>query len=231
MELEHAIATPRAVVAMPQRKKLNRRCLHDRDGSRCPASQRSARGEKFILGDPDHIDPQQSTRWVRGRSIYLGISSRHYGYFLLDTLSRFWAIERLGSFDHDVFHHLYGLPLTPCWFKPARECFACFGIPLDRVIVVRRPLRFERVVLPSAQLEISNGVEPAMAATYRRVVEHCLLQPACGSGFLHRLQGWPGDGPLRLYFSRRRVLGNRPTRSERQAERVFTAAGFRILYP
>jgi hypothetical protein len=231
VELEHAIATPRAVVAMPQRKKLIRGCLHDRDGSRCPASQRSARGEHFILGDPDHIDPHQSARWVPGRSIYLGISSRHYGHFLLETLSRFWALERLGSFDHYVFHHLYGLPLTPRWFQPARECFACFGIPLDRVIVVRRPLRFERVVLPSAQLEISNGVEPAMAATYRRVVEHCLAQPACGPGFLHRLRGWPGDGPLRLYFSRRRVLGNRPMRNERQVERVFTAAGFHILHP
>ena len=112
VELEHAIATPRAVVAMPQRKKLIRGCLHDRDGSRCPASQRSARGENFILGDPDHIDPHQSARWVPGRSIYLGISSRHYGHFLLETLSRFWALERLGPFDHYVFHHLYGLPLT-----------------------------------------------------------------------------------------------------------------------
>jgi len=70
VELEHAIATPRAVVAMPQRRKLIRGCLYDRDGSRCPASQRSARGEHFILGDPDHIDPHQSARWVPGRSIY-----------------------------------------------------------------------------------------------------------------------------------------------------------------
>ena len=89
VELEHAIATPRAVGAMPGRTKLICGCLHDRDGSRCPASQRSVRGEHFILGDPDHIDPHQSARWVPGRSIYLGISSCHYGHFLLETLSRF----------------------------------------------------------------------------------------------------------------------------------------------
>lgn len=231
VELEHAIATPRAVVRPPQRKKIIRGCLYDRNGLRCPASQRSARGENYVLGDPDHIDPHQSARWVPGRSIYLGISTRHYGHFLIETLSRFWALEQLGSFDNYVFHHLFGLPLSPRWFEPARECFACFGIPLERVILVRRPLRFERIVLPTAQLENSNGVEPAMAATYRRIVEHCLSRPVCGPGFLHRLRGWPGEGPLRLYFSRRWARGNHPMCNERQVERVFAAAGFRILHP
>ena len=231
MEVEGAFATRGAVVPLAHGRKLIHGCIHDRTGRRLGQSQRSAYGEHFVLGDPEWTAPPQAARCVPGRSIYLGVSSRHYGHFLLETLCRFWALARLEPFQHYVFHHLYGLPLHPRWFSAARECFACFGIPLDRVLLVRRPLRFERLTIPCAQLEINRGVDPSMATIYQRITTYCLAQPNVGPGLLQRLLGWPTGGPLRIYFSRRLVHGNQPMRNEREVEALFSSMGFRILHP
>lgn len=214
--LEDALATP--ALANPSDRTFTG-CVFDRRGRLVKAGQRTGRRTYWKPADPEQIGPAESAAAVPGRSIYLGHYSTHYGHFLLETLSRFWALDHGGPYDRVVFH-----PFTPPGslqvpFVPADTCFACFGVERQRVLLIDRPMRFEQLVVPTSLVEINNDADDDQIAIYRRIATFCAERYA-----------EPDPSP-RLYLSRKHLNGYRPIANEEAVEALFASLGFAIIYP
>ena len=214
--VKDAVATP--TLANPTDRTFTG-CVFDRRGQLVRAGQRTGRRTYWTPADPEQIDPDQSAGVVPGRSIYLGHYGTHYGHFLLETLSRFWALAYGGPNDRVVFH-----PFTPAGslqvpFLPAEICFACFGVDRERVLLVDRPMRFEQLVVPTSLVEINNDADDDQIAVYRRIAAFCAERYA-----------EPDPSP-RLYLSRTQLDGYRPIANEEEVEALFASLGFAIVYP
>jgi capsular polysaccharide biosynthesis protein len=214
--VEDATATP--ALANPADRTFTG-CVFDRRGQLVKAGQRTGRRTYWKPADPEQIDPAQSAGVVPGHSIYLGHYSTHYGHFLLETLSRFWALDHGGPYDRVVFH-----PFTPPGslqvpFVPADICFACFGVERERVLLVDRPLRFEQLVVPTSLVEINHDADADQIAIYRRIANFCAERYA------------ESEPSPRLYLSRSRLNGFRPIANEEEVEALFASLGFAIIYP
>ena len=130
VRLRHAIATP---MVAHQADRTFTGAIYDATGALCPQSQRTLRGQnEWSPHDPQRIPVDAPRTRIPGRSLYLGHYTGHYGHFLLETLSRLWAIPE--GADHDlrydrfVFHPFLHDTPAPHRFSPAKAIFGCFGI-------------------------------------------------------------------------------------------------------
>ena len=99
--------------------------IYDSQGLICRAAQRTRNGvNEWTPSDSGAIAVDVSTKYIPGRSLYLGHYTGHYGHFLIETLARLWPL--LGTtlheagYDRVVFHPF--LHKTPAVnkFSPAR---------------------------------------------------------------------------------------------------------------
>ena len=232
-QLDGAIATP--TVAYPASRTFTG-VIYDSYGLICRVAQRTRCGNnEWHPSDPDTISIGMPMRTVQGRSLYLGHYTGHYGHFLLETLARLWPLHggnmHANGFDRVVFHPFLHKTPSINHFSPARMSLASFGIQAKDVVFVAEPLRFETLAVPSALLEINHVVDRGMADTYQNITQHCLSLGSSLPGFWRKVLGWPAEGPLRLYLSRRRAKGYHPMSNELQVERIFIDSGFRVLHP
>lgn len=233
VRIHGAIATP--MVAHPSDRTFTG-AIYDASGALCRESQRTLRGSnEWSPCDLPRIETRFPKRKVPGRSLYLGHYTGHYGHFLLETLSRLWAIVEEASqgrtYDRFVFHPFLHDTPAPHRFSPARTIFGCFGIQPTQFHLVQECTEFEDMTVPSALFEINYAVDSGMGDIYRSIVKDCLKQSSSALGLWARLAGWGEGQELKLYLSRRRARGYHPMANEREIERVFSSAGFRILHP
>lgn len=223
--VDNALVTPTVI------DRANRTftgCVYDGAGEIVRAAQRTSHGVSWKAVDPDRVDLRIAAEEVDGECVYLGHYTSHYGHFLLETLSRFWALESGSDFDRLVFHPFVHPTPRPRSFAPARVALECFDADLRRVTILRRPTRFRRLVLPTALVEINNAADEGQRAVYRRIVARCRARS--GAGF----------SPQRLYLSRRRLnrfrlpgrsTAYRPFTNEGEIEELFGSLGFVVLHP
>ena len=231
--LHNAIATPTVIDVNSQTFSG---VIYDSNGLICRNAQRTRDGcNEWQPSDPEVLSASGLYPILPGRSLYLGHYTGHYGHFLLESLSRLWALSGLtlsdSIYERVIFHPFLHKTPPVRGFSPAQMCFASFGISPQHVRLVDEPLRFESLTVPSAMLLINQSVDPSLSSTYKKIVAHCLSRESSRLGFWRKLAGWPESGPLRLYLSRRQAKGFHPMLNERQVERVFVDAGFRVLHP
>lgn len=203
-------------------------CVYDAAGRIVRESQRTSRNVSWKPADPEQVDVGIAVDQLDGEGVYLGHYTGHYGHFLLETLSRFWALESGAGFDRLLFQPFVHPTPRPRSFSPAKVSLECFGVDLRRVSIVRKPTRVRRLVLPTSLLEIKRWADQRQSDVYRRIAACCAQERMDG-----RL-------PSRLYLSRRRFKrfqlterskGYRPFTNEDQVEELFESLGFRVLYP
>ena len=82
--------------------------IYDAKGHICQNSQRTTLGNnEWNPNDTPSITPPSHLNFIKGRSLYLGHYTGHYGHFLIETLSRFWAIHKIDDhqfYDNFIFH-------------------------------------------------------------------------------------------------------------------------------
>lgn len=161
-----------------------------------------------------------------GRWIYGGFLYGHFGHFLMESLGRLWALDRLRDWADGI-----------CWILPVppRRNAAAFGdavlkkrfiqdtlrlLGVDKELrVITRPTVFQRLAVPS--LLMLNGPDsvaaghPVFRRFIRRIAEDQAEPPTL-----------PG-----LYVSRAALVGNGRFAEEERLEEAFAQAGWQVLRP
>ena len=231
--LEEAFVSP--FVADPSRRVFSGAVYHA-SGRLCRNSQRTTNPlNEWQPNNPEILLPFEGGKRIRGKSLYLGHYTGHYGHFLLESLSRLWVLGNRSlteaGYDRVVFHPFLHKTPRVRMFSPAKISFACYGISEDRLLLINQPTVFEHLTVPEPLLEINHRVDPTLAHVYESIAQYCLSLTSSGPTLISRLFGWSDFEPLKLYVSRRRARGYHPMTNERAVESMFRDLGFKILHP
>jgi len=195
--------------------------LHRADGDLVVRSQRLVERGGFKPIDPERATPpgEGEAELVPGTSIYLGLMFSTFGHFLVESIARFWALTdfREGGVRF-VFHPWRGLDPKPLLEAGhVARALERFGIGTDDLVFcLKRPVRFERILVPDQSWRINRSAHPVFGDLYERAFAH--------RGPVARAGG-------RLYLSRARWRRPRGSVNEREAEALFGKRGFEIVYP
>ena len=135
-----------------------------------------------LYGAPVELRPQQA---LKGRHFYLdGRHAGHFGHFLTEVLPRLWAAE---------FLDLGGLRLLMDRrrFRPwMLDHLGAFGFGPERLTLFDAPVQCEELVIARQGCVLGRYMHPLVQPLSRRMAA---------------FHGGPGDGPTRIYLSRRAV--------------------------
>jgi capsular polysaccharide biosynthesis protein len=215
-----------------------RGAVHDRDGMLVPQSQRLWNGDKQdpVPADPERVRVVRGTRRLRGNWLYAGHWSTHFGHFLLETLPNLWPDpdEHIATLSGVLAHRAVRGPLPPAtdrvplqtpelapWQPPLMDLVGYGAVDLR--VVHGRPVRVERLVVPSRPVVLKRWVRPEAVQVWRRISDAV---------------GRRGAHP-RVYLSRTRfhagALGANRARTDQardaQLDAVFSDAGFYVVHP
>jgi capsular polysaccharide biosynthesis protein len=197
-------------------------CVYAADGSKVALSERFGGhlGDHFVSDNPATASFPTDAPRLAGRGLYLGHEmGGHYGHFITEGLSSFWALEEFPStgFDYFLFHPFVFGDARPSY---VRFCLERFGIAEDKVHVVgAEPIRFEELVVPERLFRLNHSADPKLRWVYGQIAQG--LAPPAGSS-------------SRVYISRRRFSRrylDRVVANEVWVERAFEDHGFEVLYP
>jgi hypothetical protein len=136
-------------------------CIYGEDEQILPLSQRPSVAAWYKPSDPETMGlASRGGALQTGNTLYLGILHKHFGHFILESVSRLWLSL---SFD---------LPFDAYYFHPwqdkatledilvqefVRICLDRFRIPLDRVkLVPSDGVRFENCFIPEQLFHINR---------------------------------------------------------------------------
>lgn len=214
--------------------------VHDAEGRLVPESQRIWAGDRDapVAADPGLIRVPRRARRFDGTWIYAGHWTRHFGHFLLETLTTLWPDpSHLAQpcVDGILAHRsCYGQaeprpgdgagtqPIdAPEWQVKLLELAGWGGLPLFSVR--SRPVRVERLQVPSRSLMLKAWARPEATALWRRIASG--VEPGADEAvFLSRRR-----------FHRANVGDDKSVRAEsawdEELERRFSSAGFRVAHP
>lgn len=171
---------------------------------------------------------------MKGDFYYMGLMNPHYGHLILESLSRYWAalkqpllIDKATKFVfHIVGAHKDGA-LDYLFSGFRLPYLSALGITRDNIIIVDKPMEFERITVPQAPVAISDGdcfSSQEVVSFWRFLNEKLASAYNCSSGV----------GPNKIYLSRRSVknpIQGRTLLNETEVESFFEGAGFTIVAP
>ncbi|WP_282167759.1 glycosyltransferase family 61 protein [Shewanella japonica] len=156
-------------------------------------------------------------RVKKGRYLYLGFYTEHYGHFLLETLSRLWAAKET-SYDGYIFNEFVIPRKTTGTSVLANACFSAFGIDLDKINIVTEDTYFEFLSVPNPQFYIGNKAHPSYSDTYQSILASHVTSLKAPH---HRIY------LSRSAFQKRK----RKVLNEAQIEKAFIEHGFIVIHP
>lgn len=210
--------------------------IYDGDGKICPFAQRTLLGvNEWNPNDSPTIKPPSRLPYIKGRSLYLGHYTGHYGHFLIESLSRFWAInitDESTSYDNFVFHpFLHHCPPFKK-FPPATLAFDAFKISGKNIITINQLVGFEYITIPTALFQINYDVHHEMSNVYQILIRHAKFLENSKKNFIDLFIFFKKQPTSnKLYISRRRTKGYHPMQNEKEVESLFVNHGFFILHP
>ena len=196
------------------------------DGRLCELSVHRA-CNRLHANVPLPLASSVASREVTGTHLFGGVLIGHFGHFLLESLSRLWALDEYGTqIESVVFVKSWGLhnvgSTAEVHLPPyVRDTLALLGIP--KIMVVHGvPVRFERLIVPSQLLGI-----------------HLIEGHAAFHRFVKRLGavGLPSsvlsNGCRDVYISRRKICdaGWAGILCENVIEENLRGYGYQIIYP
>ena len=204
-----------AVVVPPAASALTQECgVVDRAGRFCPFSA-TWRGSRALIVAPQ--EPAEPVVSLSGRHLYGGQLWYHFGHFLVETISRLWALDEIG----DKLESIVFIPKRPAKSHALksyqREFFELLGIDLP-VRILDAPTRVEKLVVPGQGF----GLGDIAAGTDK-------FRAYMAGSFAPGIQA---DGPERLYLSRSRLGGQEGgIVLEDALESNLEASGYTVYHP
>lgn len=99
--------------------------------------------------NPDHITVEAPDFDY----IYVGRINLHYGHFLINTLPRFWALQKLRHHRAKVLCHGHGTPSEWFRFPFFAEICRTLNLQPDDFVVFGTPINLKNVTIPSTSFE------------------------------------------------------------------------------
>jgi Glycosyltransferase 61 len=165
----------------------------------------------------------QPERELDEEVLYLGLLFGHYGHFLLESLARIWAIAAVDPSVRVVFHPATvrlaeGRPAPRVsWMWRMLEAF---GVPYERLLILERPTRIRRLLVPEPLHELGVFSHERAAEPFRALAARVL---ECGGAGV-------ADQPV--YLSRRLLpSAQRQTVGEAELENVLQENGVLVAHP
>ena len=166
------------------------------------------------------IDIKEYTgiRSIETICIYLGHYNEVYGHFILESLSRVWALKEFKSFNfYYVFLRVRNDQLTGS--KYTAKFLYELGIPLSNVIILDEPAKFHEIYIPSPLFDLGRSIHPVQIELYRSLSISAALKSSRKFG-------------RKLYLSRKLLpLGQHKFLNEADIESIFGLYEFDIIYP
>ena len=199
--------------------------VYDKEGNLVLAAERCHLMSTINLFNPPTIIPAYTCEEeLNGSAIYLGHYTGRYGGFLLETLARFWPLEKENPYQHFLFHPLPGNDQIESDFSPARTVFDCFDLNRDDIQLIQKSIRVERLTIPTKLFAINDSVHADQRSVYQKIATDCKIK------FQHLRQS-----PKKIYLSRKKLDGFRYFArfavNEAVVEQIFAEQGFAIIYP
>ena len=169
-------------------------------------------GTSQVTGPPQSIHKAKSHP---GAVLWLGWLARHFGHFLLEGLSRCWALASLDP----------AMPIVANLQRPQQgllpqewRLLGLLGATRDRFLDWREPLTVDELLVPRPAWELKRGFHPKFAEMARAIASRVVG----GARIL--------DQPI--YLSRTRLPSDRrKIAGESEFEGRLEAAGVRIFHP
>lgn len=194
-------------------------CLYDQELNQIPdALTLRRRSDDLFNTDPPRFSGDVNDLPVYDRPVlYMNHIRPHFGHFIMETLSNWWALtENLGDVDRFCFH-VYDPALVQ---RPyIKACLDAMGITADNLVTFDRPTRLSRVIVPQTSFQLQSHTHLA----YREFMNK--LAVALGVA-----DARPTDQPL--YLSRTaHKSGVRQYIGEEKVESFLAERGARIVHP
>jgi hypothetical protein len=203
-----------ALVVPPRTAGLRQKTgVIDAGGAACPEAATWRFDRRITLApDPAVPDGTLDGRWLWAGSLYA-----HFGHFLVESLSRLWALEALSGRPPDGILYVPKRPRQPpALARFQAEVFAALGVGVP-VRVACAPVRVGELVVPGQGFglgRISRGTPEMRHAMRRRF----------GAGIAP-------EGPERLYVSRSRTGAAGGIAGETALEALLAEEGYEIFHP
>jgi hypothetical protein len=201
-------------------------CLYDDDGTRISASRlwRNRRLDNDVWPVGQQAREVAGIRRVYGAPlIYLGVIFPHYGHFLLECIARLWALDR---FDDPHVKLLYSESYRGAASSEFVTAFmAAVGLPADRLITFKEPVRLARVHIPHPSFYLKHEAYANHATLPMRAAWHMLAGRSEESG---------RDTPAyvsRTQFKAEVMANSRRVLNEQPLEDELRQNGVAIYYP
>ena len=143
--------------------------------------------------------------------IWGGVLFDHFGHFLCESLNRLW---------YEVKHSDQKYPVVFICEKSrkisasVRSCLDLLGLTGDRLILIDRPTRFSKIIVPEASSVLTGFYTEEFVLPFHAIAEKVAPLPY-----------------EKVYFSRRKLKGGIKIYGEDRLEKVFKANGYKIVYP
>lgn len=186
------------------------------DGSFCTLSRTRISESRFTdIPDAPHSSPE--TR-LSGNFLFGGLGRHHFGHFVLETLSRLWALDgRQHLFDGLILLPMPNTDFGAVLRRRMLSVFHLMGVDMP-MHLVRTPVTVERLHLPSqgiGHLEWAVGTEDFRRYVRDQIDRNC-----------------PAIGPEKIYISRSRLKhANQRIDQEARIEKLMKSAGYTIFHP
>jgi capsular polysaccharide biosynthesis protein len=174
-------------------------------------------GERFIglrrRGRTEFAQPQPfdgDAEVVAEPVVWLGWLFGHFGHFLLESLSRVWALE--GRNERVLFH------LPDPIGEEIWRVLKLMGVPRDRVLAPERPTLFRTLLCPSPGIELQFAAHPCFLEPFQRLAREVAGQ--------ERRSSQP------LYLSRSRLQTHkRRFDGEAEVAALLEQRGYHVFHP
>ncbi|WP_371227632.1 glycosyltransferase 61 family protein [Roseovarius sp. 2305UL8-3] len=186
------------------------------DGSFCDLSRTRLSRSRFSA-IPDH--PGTTTRErLTGNYLFAGIGRHHFGHFIMETLSRLWALDgRQDRFDGLILLPMYQIDFGAVLRRRLLSFLRLMGcnMPLH---LVRTPMTVDTLYLPAqgfGHMQWATGTGEFRSYVRDRIDRNC-----------------PAIGPEKIYVSRSKLkYSHQRVDQEARIEALMKSAGYAIFHP
>ena len=99
------------------------------------------------------------------KAIFLGVCHKHWGHFLIEGMSRLWAILNTNKYvDYDLCYVLWNESSFPNYMK---EVFSLLGINWANIKIIDHPVQYDEIVIP----QISSKLDLFWTDEYKLTIE------------------------------------------------------------
>ena len=169
-------------------------------------------GDWLKLGNPYDLDLELIVE-KHEKCIYLGFFIEHWGHYLIDCLGRAWYLNAQNFKDYYIVFLSKDSDKIKGNYLRLLELL---GINQERVCVVKKPTRFDEVVIPCMATDCEYNFTNSWVDMWNRIVANATITNVHSKVYLSR---------QRFETAKNKELG------EKDIEMQFISNGYKVMYP